>query len=56
MLQNYKYSLPFVTVRILHFICSFSSMLGNDAILITYQINTHYNTYAHDCGKININQ
>ena len=23
-------------------------MPGNDGILVAYQINTHYNTYAHD--------
>ena len=28
---------------------------GNDAILAAYQINAHYNTYAHDgtCHRIN---
>ena len=29
--------------------------LGNNAILIAYQINTRYNTYAHDGALCHIN-
>ena len=29
--------------------------LGNDAILVTYQINAPYNTYAHDSPFCHIN-
>ena len=30
-------------------------MLGNDAILVAYQINAHYNTYAHYGAFCHIN-
>ena len=30
--------------------------LGNDAILMSYQINVHYNTYAHDSAFHHINK
>ena len=30
-------------------------MPGNDAILVVYQINTRYNTYAPDCAFCRIN-
>jgi len=45
-MMDYKCSLPFITVQILHFICSFTS-LGNYAIPMAYQVKPH-NTYARD--------